>query len=71
MVHDLPFASVVQQQYVLMKIDFNIIVHDGDQTHNLPIQSRTPYPLCHTVLNYPVIVNIQYMFPNVSEIQSK
>ena len=29
MVHDLPFASVVQQQYVLMKSDFNIIVHDG------------------------------------------
>ena len=23
MVHDLPFASVVQQQYVLMKSDFN------------------------------------------------
>ena len=27
--HDLPFASVVQQHYVLMKSDFNIIVHDG------------------------------------------
>ena len=37
----------------------------------LPIQSRTPYPLGHTALYYPVIVNIQYMFPNVSEIQSK
>ena len=27
--------------------------------------------LATTALYYPVIVNIQYMFPNVSEIQSK
>ena len=32
MVHDLPFASVVQQQYVLMKSDLKIIDHDGDRT---------------------------------------
>ena len=23
--------------------------HDGTQTHNLPIRSRTPYPLGHAV----------------------
>ena len=26
--------------------------HDGDRTHNLPIRSRTPYPLGHAVLPY-------------------
>ena len=71
MVHDLPFASVVQQQYVLMKSELKTIDHDGDRTHILPIRSRTPYPLDHTALNYTVIVNIKYMFPNGSEIQSK
>ena len=30
MVHDLPFASVVQQQYVLMKSELKTIDHDGD-----------------------------------------
>ena len=25
----------------------NKIDHDGDRTHNLPIRSRTPYPLGH------------------------
>ena len=54
-----------------MKSELKTIDHDGDRTHNLPIRSRTPYPLGHTALCYPVIVNIQYMFPNVSEIQSK
>ena len=71
MVHDLPFASVVQQQYVLMKSELKIIDHDADRAHNLPIRRRTPYLLEHTALNHPVIVNIQYMFSNVSEIQSK
>ena len=26
--------------------------HDGDRTHNLPIRSRTPYPLGHTAIRW-------------------
>ena len=63
--------QLCSQQYVLMKNELKTIDHDGDRTHNLPIRSRRPDPLGHTALYYPIIVNIQYMFPNVSEIQSK
>ena len=44
-------TSVVQQQYVSMKSELKGIKHDGDRTHNLPIRSRTPYPLGDTALN--------------------
>ena len=36
------FSDILRQKINIKKYD-----HDGTRTHNLPVRSRTPYPLGH------------------------
>ena len=63
-------VSIINSMYIVHSVattsyDKNIVIvkslkskhdHDGIRTHNLPIRSRTPYPLGHAAI--PIITRI-------------